>query len=77
MCSFKFLVILPCGIEIYIESIAVNLVGIKDAVAGILRAADNAERAEVWNIGGVSDYDVNEVKQVRCRFPTTCPQHWK
>ncbi|VDO79319.1 unnamed protein product [Heligmosomoides polygyrus] len=41
----------------------VNLVGIKDAVAGILRAADNAERAEVWNIGGVSDYDVNEVKQ--------------
>lgn len=41
-----------------------NLLTTEDAIKGILLAAEHAGNAEVWNIGGASDYPMEEVRQV-------------
>ncbi|KJH45658.1 NAD dependent epimerase/dehydratase family protein [Dictyocaulus viviparus] len=42
----------------------INLITMKDSVNGILLAVEQAENAEVWNIGGPNDYSTKEVKQL-------------
>lgn len=41
-----------------------NLITLEDSARGILAAVDRAENGEVWNIGGVYDYSVLEIKQL-------------
>ncbi|RCN43292.1 hypothetical protein ANCCAN_10706, partial [Ancylostoma caninum] len=50
----------------------VNLLTTKDAIKGILLAAERTENAEMWNIGGSRDYLAEEVRQVLSGNDTTC-----
>ncbi|EYC20279.1 hypothetical protein Y032_0022g547 [Ancylostoma ceylanicum] len=50
------------NLEQMIEGVdKVNLLTTEDAIKGILLAAEHAKNAEIWNIGGASDYLVEKV----------------